>query len=128
MVEGWNLHNHLTIKKSFEIMGQGVMGFGVWGSNFNMVWGLGFGVFMHGLGFWFLGFEGLGFAVGGLLSEIWGLGFRVLWFGVCACYLDVGFVIVVWIFVMAHGWNLHNHLTIKKSFEIMGQGVMGFGG
>ena len=30
-----------------------------------------------------------------------------MWFGVCVCYLDVGFVFVVWIFVMVEGWNLH---------------------
>ncbi len=79
---------------------------------------------MWGLG---LGFEGLGFWFWGL--RVWGLlfvGVCYLRFGVCgvhACYLDVGFVIVVWIFVMAHVWNLHNHLTVKKCF----QGVMRFG-
>ncbi len=51
----------------------------------------------------------------------------VLWFGVCVCYLDVESVIVVWMCVMVAGWNLHNHLTTKKSFQDMGQVVMGFG-
>jgi hypothetical protein len=116
------------------------VGIYTWGSGFDAwfgVWSLGFGIGIGfercgvwnvrykiwclrvwGFGFW--GFEGLGIGV-------WGSGDWVLCFGVCVCYFVVGFVIVVWIFVMAHGWNLHNHLTIKKSFQIMGQGVLGLG-
>ncbi len=73
MAHGWNLHNHLTIKKSFQIMDQGVKGFGIRGLNLNMVWGLRFGVFDAWFGVWDFGF--------GIGIEVWGLGLRGVGFG-----------------------------------------------
>ena len=60
-------------KEEFSDHGPGCLGVGIWGMNFNLFWGLGFGVFDAWFGVWGLGF--------GIEIEVWGLGLRGVGFG-----------------------------------------------